>query len=278
MDASGLLGLIEDGGRPGLGSLGVSRSGAFDRSALRQVNTLVGNEPSTAAIEVLGGGLQLSAETTHLVAVTGGVGPLTIAGVTAPHGRALLLRAGQQLRIGTITAGLRAYVGVAGGIEVARELGSASTDTLAGLGPEPLTAGDRLQIGLAIPAPDIEDIPSLIATGEITVNVVLGPRDGWFAPESVRQLLETAWQVDPSSNRIGIRLSGPLLNRSRTEELPSEPCLRGSIQVSAEGQPIMLGPDHPVTGGYPVIAVVIDSHTDRLAQLRPGQSLRFRRR
>ena len=96
-------------------------------------------------------------------------------------------------------------------------------------------------------------------------------------PRPVRRLLESAWQVSPSSDRVGVRLTGPALERSRADELPSEPCIRGSIQVSADGQPIVFGPDHPVTGGYPVIAVVLDQHTDRLAQAAPGQVVRFRR-
>jgi allophanate hydrolase subunit 2 len=118
----------------------------------------------------------------------------------------------------------------------------------------------------------------LLRTGTVTVDVVLGPRDDWFTGAAVRKLLEEPWHVSPASNRIGVRLTGPALERATSLELPSEPCLRGSIQIAADGQPIVFGPDHPVTGGYPVIAVVIDAHTDFLAQARPGQRIRFRRR
>jgi len=274
----GLLSLIEDQGRPGLGALGVCSSGAFDRTALRQVNALLGNDPSAAVIEVLGGGLVLRAEKNHVLAVTGGVGPVRVDDDPVAHGRVLSLHQGQQLHVDSITAGVRAYVGASGGIEVVTELGSASRDTLAGLGPPPLDYGQILDVGGARHAPDAEDIHSLTETGELTLDVVLGPRDDWFTPESVRLLLESAWQVSPASDRIGVRLDGPALDREHDGELPSEPCLRGSIQVTADGRPIVLGPDHPVTGGYPVVAVVVDSDTDRLAQLRPGQILRFRRR
>ena len=157
------------------------------------------------------------------------------------------------------------------------ELGSCSTDTLAGLGPAPLRAGDRLETGTPSHPPDLEDVPPLGRSGDLTLDVALGPRDGWFTPAAVRRLLESAWQVSPASDRVGVRLTGPALERSRTDELPSEPCIRGSIQVSTDGQPIVFGPDHPVTGGYPVIAVVLDRHTDRLAQVAPGQVVRFRR-
>ncbi len=148
---------------------------------------------------------------------------------------------------------------------------------MAGLGPAPLRAGDRLEVGPASHPPDLEDIPPLGRSGELTLDVALGPRDDWFTPAAVRLLLESPWQVSPASDRVGVRLTGPLLERSRTDELPSEPCIRGSIQVSADGQPIVFGPDHPVTGGYPVIAAVLDRHTDRLAQAAPGQVVRFRR-
>ena len=148
---------------------------------------------------------------------------------------------------------------------------------MAGLGPRPLQAGDRLEVGPASHPPDIEDIPPIGHSGELTLDVALGPRHDWFTDAAVRRLLEAAWQVNPASDRVGVRLTGPALERSRSDELPSEPCVRGSIQVSADGQPIVFGPDHPVTGGYPVIAVVLDRHTDWLAQAAPGQVVRFRR-
>ena len=278
VEAPGVLSLVEDQGRPGLGRLGVSSSGAFDRIAMRQANAILGNDPSAGVIEVLGGGLIVRAERAHVVAVTGGTGPLSVDGDPVAHGRSLLLDQGQQLHVDTITAGIRAYVGVSGGVELARELGSASRDTLAGLGPPPLEAGQRLEVGTPHQTPSTEDVRSLTEAGQLTLGVVLGPRADGFSADSVRLLLESGWQVSPASDRIGVRLSGPVLHRTRLGELPSEPCLRGSIQVTAEGLPIVLGPDHPVTGGYPVIAVMADADTDRLGQARPGQILRFRSR
>ncbi|WP_456697959.1 5-oxoprolinase subunit C family protein [Aeromicrobium sp. P5_D10] len=277
VDSPGMLSLIQDSGRPGLGHFGVSVSGAFDRGALRQANVLLGNRPDAAAIEVLGGGLVLRAERDHVVAVTGAATGIQIDESGAAYGRAIPLAAGQTFRLGAPSAGLRTYVGVAGGFTGEVELGSRSTDTLAGLGPAPLTAGDRLDVGAPSRAPDMQDVPALNRSGELTLDVVLGPRDEWFTAAAVRRLLEEPWQISPTSNRIGVRLTGPSLERSVEHELPSEPCLRGSIQVAADGQPIVFGPDHPVTGGYPVIAVVVDAHTDRLAQAPPGQTLRFNR-
>lgn len=276
VDDPGMLSLVQDCGRPGLGHLGVSTSGAFDRGALRQANTLLGNEPCSAAIEVLAGGLVLRATEPHVLAVTGAAAPVTIDGADAAYGRALRLQPGQRVRIGAPVVGLRTYVGAAGGIDIDAELGSASTDTLSGLGRGRLAAGDILEIGPARPTPELDDVLPLGISGDMTLDVVLGPRDDWFTPAAVRGLLEAAWAVDPVSDRVGVRLVGPSLSRSRQGELPSEPCLRGSIQVAADGQPIAFGPDHPVTGGYPVVAVIVDTHTDLLAQARPGSTVRFR--
>jgi biotin-dependent carboxylase-like uncharacterized protein len=277
VESPGLLSLMQDLGRPGLGHLGVSPSGAFDRSALRQLNLVLGNDPGAAAVEALGSGLVLRAETPTLVAVTGGAGSITVDGDPAAYGRAISLHAGQRLTLGAPISGLRAYVGAAGGLVAPPELGSRSSDTLAGLGPAPLQAGDLLEVGPSSHPPDLEDIPPIGRSGELTLDVMLGPRHDWFTAVAVRLLLESPWQVSPASDRVGVRLNGPVLERSRTEELPSEPCIRGSIQVSAAGQPIVFGPDHPVTGGYPVIAAVLDRHTDRLAQAAPGQVVRFSR-
>ena len=276
VELPGPLSLVQDLGRPGLGHLGVSSSGSFDRRAARQANAVLANPLGSPVIESLGG-LVLRAESSHAVAVTGASSDIAVDGRPAPYGRALLLRPGQVLRLGVPTTGLRTYVGVAGGIRPASELGSAATDTLSGLGPSPLRAGDSLTAGPPPPIPDLEDVPPLVSSGDITLDVMLGPRDDWFTPQAVRLLLGHPWQVSPDSNRIGVRLVGTNLERSRHDELPSEPCVRGSVQVAADGQPIVLGPDHPVTGGYPVLAVVADMHCDRLAQVRPGQVVRFRR-
>jgi biotin-dependent carboxylase-like uncharacterized protein len=277
VEQPGLLSLVQDHGRPGLGHLGVSPSGAFDRTALRQANSLLGNEAGAAAIEVLGGGLVLRAEESTVCAITGALGSIDVDGGAVAYGRAFQLRAGQYLSIGSPTTGLRTYVGVAGGFTTTTELGARSTDTLAGLGPRPLAVGDRLEHGLPNPVPELEDILPLGRIGDLTLDVIVGPRDDWFTADAVPVLLESRWEVGSASNRIGVRLTGPALDRLRSEELPSEPCIRGSIQVAADGQPIVFGPDHPVTGGYPVIAVVIDEHTDLLAQARPGQAVRFSR-
>lgn len=277
IERPGVRSLLQDRGRPGLGALGVSPSGAFDRQALRQANALLGNADQAAAIEVLLGGLVVIATADHTIAVTGAVGPLTIDGRQIAHGRAVPLRQGQRLQVGAVTSGLRVYVAVAGGIRAEAELASLSTDTLSGLGPAPLAAGTELFVGPAHRVPELQDVPALTRSGTVTLDVVIGPRDDWFTADAVETLLSTGWTVTSSSDRIGVRLHGATLQRATDAELASEPCVRGSIQVAADGWPIVFGPDHPVTGGYPVIAVVTDADTDRLAQVRPGDVVRFQR-
>lgn len=269
--------LVQDAGRPGHSSSGVGAAGAFDRAALRQANTLVGNPDGTAALEVLGGGLRLRATREHVLAVTGAVGAIHVAGTPVEHGRTFVVEPGQDVSLSPFAVGLRAYVAASGGIIAHHVLESRSTDTLSGLGPAALADGDKVPVGIGRRPTDRLDIQALISSGETSVDVVLGPRDDWFTTAAVAQFLATGWTVSPTSNRIGVRLDGPALERAHRSELPSEPCVFGSVQVTSAGTPVVLGPDHPVTGGYPVIAVVVDRHLDRLAQVRPGETLRFRR-
>jgi biotin-dependent carboxylase-like uncharacterized protein len=258
---------VQDLGRDGYGALGVARSGAFDRAALRLANRLVGNPDAAAGVEITLGGLAVRLSGPATLAFTGAVCP------GAPDWDvAVTVPAGTRIRLGPPQRGLRSYLAVRGGIAVAPVLGSRSTDTLSGLGPAPLRAGDRLPLGAADGA-----VSGTAGTGMRTDNVLpvaVGPRDDWFTGSARHLLLSAEWTVRPDSDRVGIRLAGPPLQRSRPGELPSEPTLPGAIQVPPDGRPIVFGPDAPVTGGYPVIAVVLD--LGPAAQLRPGDAVRFR--
>ena len=176
-----------------------------------------------------------------------------------------------MLELGRFLNGVRAYVSVRGGIDVEPVLGSRSTDLLSGLGPPQLREGDMLQIG---PEPttkpeDVEPPPPLPT--EPILRLLPGPRDDWFAPNA----LAGPWRVSPSSNRVGVRLEGPRIERIRHEELLSEGLVTGALQVPPSGQPILLLNDHPTTGGYPVIGVVHADDLPLVGQLRPGQRLSF---
>jgi len=191
----------------------------------------------------------------------------------------VLLPAGAGVEVGPAEAGLRAYVAFRGGIDVPPVLGSRSRDTLGGLGPDPVVAGTRLPLGAQGPTEPawFDVVPRRSRPdGPAIVRAVLGPRDDWFPRDVVDAFFASTWAVGADGDRVGWRLHGPGLRR-RAGELASEPMLPGAVQVPADGRPIVLGPDCGTTGGYPVLAVVIDADLDVLGQLRPGDPLRFHR-
>ncbi len=273
----GPLTTIQDLGRPGWAHIGVPRSGAADRPALRLANRLVGNNQGAAALETTLTGPRLRFAGASVVALTGAA--VDGAEMNTP----LLLRSGEVLKVGTARRGLRTYIAFQGGIDAPKTLGSAATDVLTGLGPKRLERGDLLMLGERAsgtppqaPPPGIGLPDSPIELPDLQVlRLILGPRDDWFTAAAISRLTTAPYAVDPASNRIGLRLSGPSLDRARSGELPSEGLVPGAIQVPAGGQPIMLLADHPTTGGYPVIAVVHSDDLPLAAQLRPGQQIRL---
>lgn len=275
--ASGPLATIQDLGRPGLAHLGVTGSGAADRRSHTLANRLVANPDAAATVEITLGGFAARIRGGDVdIAVTGAEGLARVDGIPFGHNSIARVRDGQLVSVDLPQVGLRSYLAVRGGIDVAPVLGSRSFDTLATLGPAPLKAGDRVAVGPPNAAfPTIEVAPlAPLGTGPVTLRVVRGPRQDWFVDPGA--LLCETWTVSERSDRIGVRLSGaPLTVRWPQRQLPSEGTLRGTIQVPPNGQPMILGPDHPVTGGYPVIAVVADADTDVVNQLRPGRRLRL---
>jgi biotin-dependent carboxylase-like uncharacterized protein len=273
IERPGNLALIQDLGRPAFTHLGVGRCGAFDSASHRLANRLVGNEERAATIEILLGGLQFRLRQAATIALTGASCALTSAR-RVDWNAPLTLPAGTRLRLGTPNTGLRSYLAVRGGFDVAETLGSRSADSLSGLGPPPLEQGDQLAIGELIEGDPVE-VPAATPSASRPIAVLPGPRADWFSRAAVKLLSSATWTVAATSNRVGVRLSGPALERTNAEELPSEPTLPGAIQVPPDGQPIILGPDAPVTGGYPVIAVVTSAELHRLGQARPGDSIRL---
>ncbi len=269
----GPLTTVQDSGRAGQASLGVGRSGAADRASYRLANRLVGNAENAAVLEVTFGGLQLRADG-DLVIVTTGARCLG----SSPHNAPTTLRSGSVLDLGAPVSGLRTYVAVRGGLAVEPVLGSRSTDTLAGLGPDVVSPGDVIAIGQPeLPSPGLDVAPVTDpGPGDVTVLVTPGPRRDWFTEAAWASLVDQTYTVTSDSNRVGLRLDGDALERTRTDELPSEGLMRGALQIPPSGKPVLFLADHPVTGGYPVIAYVVDEHVDRCAQLRPGQNLLLR--
>ncbi|KRA37477.1 MULTISPECIES: biotin-dependent carboxyltransferase family protein [unclassified Nocardioides] len=268
--------LVQDGGRPGHAAIGVGSSGAADRTSYRLGNRVLGNADGAASLEVTLGGLEIEATGVVWVCVTGAPAPLLVDDRPEPTGAVLALRPGQRLRLGIPPSGLRSYLAVRGGLEVPPLLGSRSRDTLAGLGPPPLVVGDRFAVGSDTAGEMLVDaVPSQSYDDRPVLRVVRGPRADWVTDAD--RLVSVTWRVGSASDRVGLRLDGASLAPDADRgQLPSEGALRGAIQVPPNGGPVVFGPDHPVTGGYPVVGVVIDADTDRLAQLRPGDELRFR--
>ncbi|WP_119727825.1 5-oxoprolinase subunit C family protein [Thermomonospora amylolytica] len=274
----GPLTTVQDLGRPGHAHLGVPCSGAADRPSLCLANRLVGNPEDAACLEMTFGGAVLRFHRSAWVAATGAPAPLRVNGRPAAMNAPCHVPAGTRLEVGVPEAGVRTYLAVRGGLAVDPVLGSRSTDLLSGLGPAPLTRGDRLPVGDAPgDAPILVDqapVPPL--PGEPVLRILPGPRDDWFAPDALRTLTAEPYEVTAESNRVGIRLAGRPLQRARDGELPSEGMVTGALQVPPNGLPIVFLTDHPTTGGYPVIAVLSSADLPTAAQLRPGQKVRFR--
>ncbi|WP_104054913.1 MULTISPECIES: carboxyltransferase domain-containing protein [unclassified Arthrobacter] len=304
----GLQSLIQDLGRPGYADLGVSAAGAADVRSARQANRLVGNPAEAAVIENLFGGLELTADGDAVLALAGADIPAAVVSPDgsrnrpAPLNKPFALLDGETLTLGTPFRGVRSYLAVRGGVAVEPVLGSRSTDSMSGIGPAALTAGVRLPVG-AVPAaspavpvgvvpvgapepPSLPDGtgPGLLGSGNAPaeLRITAGPRQDWFGPDAAEALTAHTWYTTNESNRIGVRLEtdpedpdARPLERVRDGELPSEGVVAGSLQVPPSGLPVLFLADHPVTGGYPVIAAVVPQDVPVAAQLPPGHPVRF---
>ncbi len=275
--ATGPLATIQDLGRPGYAEFGVSPSGAADLPSHRLANRLVANPEDAATIEITLGGLEITSTCGVWIALTGAPVPATVGQRAMAINSPTYLPGGSRLRLGTTAIGLRSYLAVRGGLRMPSVLGSRSTDTLAGLGPARLAVGDL--IDTLPPGPDYPNVDLAMTRSlpDLTeLRIEPGPRADWLDAESLSLLTQAQWFVSTDSNRVGVRLDGPRLNRAIDDELPPEGLVRGAIQVPPGGQPIIFLADHPVTGGYPVVAVVLGEDLPLLAQARPGQPVHLR--
>ena len=283
---AGLMTLFQDLGRPGKGDLGVTPSGAGDLAAAGTANIAVGNPRDATVLENIGG-LHLRALTDTVIAVTGAVASIHIkaagASAQAVHlARPVLVTAGSEIIIGKARIGMRSYLAVRGGIIAESELGSSATDVLSGLGPDPVQTGDIIGVLPRSEATADAQLTNPLRVDEkdghtvAELRCVLGPRDDWFG-ENVEDFLAAEWTVSEASNRVGVRLLNDdvTIERVREGELPSEGMVAGSIQVPPNGKPLIFLRDHAVTGGYPVIATVVDEDIDIAAQLPPRAKVRF---
>jgi biotin-dependent carboxylase-like uncharacterized protein len=270
---------LQDNGRIGQGRYGLSRAGAMDRLALAAANALAGNEAATAAIELMliGGSFALR-EGSARIALTGAAFSATLDGRALRPFTATVMEAGQVLTIGAAATGIYGYLAIAGGLAIEPDLGSLSLQRRAGIGGfkgRALEGGDELSLRQdRASGPDLQlDLPAQDASAPI--RVVLGPQVDEFPEDAVATFLASTYTISAEADRMGYRLSGPILNHSRGYNIVSDGLVAGSVQVPGAGMPIVMMADHQTTGGYPKIATVISADLGRLAQRRPGETVRF---
>jgi biotin-dependent carboxylase-like uncharacterized protein len=294
----GMLASVQDLGRFGRRELGICPGGALDALGLALANRLAGNEDGAAGLELTLGNCELRFDADTRIALAGDDFGARLDGRPLWPLWSVPVRAGQHLRLGGANAsphkaGLRTWLAVAGGIDVAPVLGSRSTDLKAGFGGlegRPLKKGDVLPLGASRlddgqrgqrpfgihgPAWD-EDLCEGEAAPEcITLRTTPGPECGHFSEAERRRFHTAAWRITPQSNRMGSRLEGPALTRQREGDMLSSAVIPGTVQVPPSGQPIILMGDAQTTGGYPRIAVVIRADLWKLAQAPLGAKLRL---
>jgi biotin-dependent carboxylase-like uncharacterized protein len=278
----GPLTTIQDLGRFGHLRVGIPTSGPMDRDAFVLGNRLVGNPDGAAGLECTLVGPRLELTDDRLVAVTGAEVAPTLNGAAIPAWQAVPAQAGDVLRLGPARSGVRAYLAVAGGLATPVVLGSRATyvrGRLGGLEGRALRKGDRLPLGVAAPGPARRVRPRRVPAygAEITVAVILGPQDDRFTAAGIDAFLSGPYELLPQSDRMGARLKGPFIEHTRGHDIVSDGVPMGGIQVIGEGQPIVLLADRQSAGGYTKIATVCSFDLGRIAQLKPGGRLTFRR-
>lgn len=282
----GFLTTFQDTGRAGLAHLGVGRAGAFDEPALRIANALCGNPGNAAALEITLRGPTLHFHARMWIAVTGAPIPVSIDNMDQPMWATLAVAAGAKVALGAVRSGCRSYLAVRGGFDVAPVLGSCSVDVNARLGPfngRALQAGDELPTLRTEPARfartgppwQVDPRPWFAGAGQERLRLMPGTHIDRLAKTSNKLLFSRDFHVHPDSNRVGLRLTGPRLKWETSGEMVSEGCVPGLLQLPPSGQPIAFGPECPVSGGYPQIGQIAAVDMPRLAQLRPGNALRF---
>lgn len=278
----GLLATIQDRGRKGMGALGVSPSGFADWLSAQAANKLVGNRLDAALIETTVTGLEMKALRAIRIAVTGAKAPLSVNGAPRSLWRSLRVPSGAVVKISAAQNGLRSYIAVYGGIELSPTLGSSSTDITAGFGGlhgRALARGDRLdvrEIEGELPENDSEFATQArpVWRQPAVLGVLRGPHAARVSAQNMNLLSQQTYVVSARSNRQGVRLEGAPLVDATFDAVSTGVCA-GCVQVANDGMPIILLADHQTTGGYVVALVVSWAHIPDVAQLRPGDRVRF---
>jgi 5-oxoprolinase (ATP-hydrolysing) subunit C len=269
---------VQDGGRPGSQRYGLVPSGAMDRLALAAANTLVGNQPLAAGVEIGPFGAAFTARDGMVrIALAGASRSADIAGRPVALDTSATLADGETLTLGFARGGSFSYLAIEGGIAGEPMFGSLAVNARAGLGSpysRPLQAGDELQTAPASGVP--EQRIELPARSESPIRVVWGPQDDEFSDDTRKSFVDSEWKISATSDRMGYRLEGPALKHLHGHNIVSDGTVNGSLQVPGSGQPIVLMPDRGTSGGYPKIATVITADLGRFAQIQAGQPFRFK--
>ncbi len=294
---AGLLTTVQDSGRYGYQRYGMPVSGAMDVFSLELANLLVGNDPGDACLEATVTGPELEFTGATTVAITGADMDPHLNGQTIPMNTAIEIIHGDRLRFGGLKSGCRAYVAFSGGIAVPPVMGSRSTYLRAGIGGyhgRALMQGDELPLGEAVAFIPGDDLPLGVAEGiplirripaglipeylhNQVIRIISGPEAHFFETEGLRSFLSTEYRVTAQSDRMGYRLSGePIMHKEGMSGIISAGVSAGTVQVPGDGQPIILMADRQTSGGYARIANVITVDLTLLAQMRPGDTIRFR--
>jgi len=276
---SGPFSLLQDRGRFGQAALGLTTGGPLDPLAARLANRLLDNDVDATLIEISFGGLHVVAEGDLQLAITGAEVPISIEGTEAPPWSVLDLRDGQGLRLGFASRGCRAYLAVRGGFALSRSFGSTATvprEHIGGLNGGPLQNDDRLPVAPAQPAERRWLPPGQRPRyhRRATIRVVPGYQQCLFSRGDKRRFFDSEYRVSRLSDRMGCRLEGPPVHCS-VDGILSEGIAPGAVQLPGDGQPIVLLSDRQTIGGYPKIGSALSVDCAILAQLSPGDRVRF---
>lgn len=269
---------IQDGGRHGAQRYGLTPSGAMDRLALATANTLVGNSPFAAAIEIDPFGATFTVrEGTVRIALAGAHRSADVSGRIVAFDTSMTLVDGEILTLGFARSGSFSYLAIEGSITGESMFGSLAVNTRAGLGspyPRPLLTGDEMTVAAASCAAERRiNLPTVMKR---PIRVILGPQDDEFGNDQTKLFLDSEWKISVTSDRMGYRLEGPEIRHLYGHNIVSDGTVNGSIQVPGNGAPIVLMPDRGTSGGYPKIATVITADLGRFAQILAGQSFHFK--
>ncbi len=276
---AGLCDLVMDDGRYGYTHLGVPIGGAADALALRWANRLVGNADDAAGLEITLKGPLLAFPQGGAVALSGApFAASRSSGDAVVWNETLVMAPDEQLDIGAVSSGCRCWLAVQGGIQVPEVMRRRSTFLPAGFGGldgRALRASDQLALGEASVAPRVLRIEPPSTNETAPLRVVPGPQAAHFTDAGLAAFFNSGYRVDSASDRRGVRLHGAPVAVATQDDIATQAVLPGAIQIPPDGQPIILGWDGPVTGGYPVIAGLVSADLARLAQLKPGDTVRF---